>query len=291
MNWFKNAKISTKLMGSFAVVAIIAGVIGWTGLSGARSLAAVADEVYKNQLVSIAELETANSEFLMARLALREAFLYTGAERQQRERTSAEHMRLMEQHIAKYKTTGLSDDEKKLVPQLDASVPEYNRARELAFSQLSRGDEKAALQVMSGEGKLSGDALTSVLDKLTEINSRLAADNNKQAEANAASVERQITIFIAVGVVMALGLGFVISRMIATPLRALASASDRMALGDMNVELPAENKDEIGMLATSFRAMSENVRARSEAAQKIAAGDMSVQVTPKSERDVLGHAL
>ena len=59
----------------------------------------------------------------------------------------------------------------------------------------------------------------------------------------------------------------------------------------LSTELPAENKDEIGMLATSFRAMAENIRGRSEAAQKIAAGDMSVQVTPKSERDVLGHAL
>src|SRR5438552_18765332 len=37
--------------------------------------------------------------------------------------------------------------------------------------------------------------------------------------------------------------------------------------------------------------MAENVRQRSEAAQKISAGDMSVKVTPKSERDVLGHAL
>ena len=33
MSWFQNLKISTKLIGSFAVVALMAGVIGWTGLS------------------------------------------------------------------------------------------------------------------------------------------------------------------------------------------------------------------------------------------------------------------
>ncbi|MGZ6276040.1 MAG: HAMP domain-containing protein, partial [Syntrophales bacterium] len=138
---------------------------------------------------------------------------------------------------------------------------------------------------------MAGDALDASLDKLTDINSRLATENNKESQVRAASVERQIMTFIVIGVVMALGLGFVISRMIATPIRVLAKAADLLAAGDVNVELSAENKDEIGTLAASFRAMADNIRGRSDAAQKIAAGDMSVQVTPKSERDVLGHAL
>ncbi len=291
MNWFRDVKIATKLLGSFVVVAFIAGVIGWMGLSGARNLAAVADDVYKNQLVSISELETANNEFLMARLALREAFLVEGADRKEKERISAEHVRSMEEHIAKYKMTQLSDDEKKLVPQLDLTVPRYKAARESVFAHLGRNDEKAALNAMNTEGKVSGDELDAILDKLSEVNARLAETNNKQTEVTAAAIERNIITFIVLGVVLAVALGFVISRMIANPVRVLAAAADALAGGDVNVQLPPETKDEIGALAGAFRAMAENVRNRSEASQKIASGDMSVTVVPRSERDVLGQAL
>ena len=142
MNWFRDMKIATKLLGSFAVVAAIAGVIGWTGLSGTRDLAATADDVYKNQLVAIAELETANSEFLWARLGLREAFLVQGADRKDKEKISAEHIRRMDEHIAKYKTTDLSDEEKKLVPPLDSAVAQYRAVREKVFSYLLANDER-----------------------------------------------------------------------------------------------------------------------------------------------------
>ncbi len=291
MNWFRDVKIATKLLGSFVVVAFIAGVIGWMGLSGARNLAAVADDVYKNQLVSIAELETANNEFLMARLALREAFLVEGADRREKEKLSGEHIRLMEEHIAKYKQTQLSDEEKKLIPQLDLTVPRYRAARESVFAHLARNDEKAALTVMNTDGKVAGDELDAVLDNLSQVNARLAEANNKQTEITAAGIQRNIVTFIIVGVVLAVVLGFMISRMIANPVRMLGAAADALALGDINVQLPPETKDEIGGLSASFRAMADNVRNRSEAAQKIAAGDMSIKVTPKSERDVLGQGL
>lgn len=291
MNWFRDVKIATKLMGGFIVVAAIAGVIGWMGLSGTRNLAAVADDVYKNQLVSIAELETANNEFLMARLGLREAFLVNGAERREKERISTEHVRLMEEHMAKYKATVLSADEKELIPQLELTTSRYKAALESIFAALGRNDEKAALNVMNTDGKVAGDEVDSTLDKLSAINARLAEANNKQTESKAAGIQRNIVMFIVIGVVLAVALGFVISRMIANPVRTLAAAADALAIGDVNVQLPADTKDEIGALSGSFRAMAENIRSRSEAAQKIAAGDMSVVVTPKSDRDVLGLAL
>ena len=243
MNWFRDVKIATKLLGSFVVVAFIAGVIGWMGLSGARSLAAVAEDVYKNQLVSIAELETANNEFLMARLALREAFLVEGGERREKERISAEHVRLMEEHIAKYRLTQLSEEEKKLIPQLDLTVPRYKAARESLFADLARNDEKAAMTMMNTDGKVSGDELDAVLDKLSEVNVRLAEANNKQTEAMAAGIQKNVIIFIVLGVVLSITMGFVISRMIANPVRMLAVAADGLAVGDVGVQLPPETKD------------------------------------------------
>ena len=291
MNWFKDMKVSAKLMASFAIVAAIAGFIGWTGLSGTRQLTAVTDDMYANQLIPISELKSALGEFLAVRLALRDAFLAKGSEQQQRMRASEEHSRLLAEHLGKYKQSVLSEDEKRLLPALEAALNRYQQVRGQIVGDLGNGNEKSALAVMNGDGKVVSAEVNSSLEQLAEINSKLAETNYKSTKQAEASVERQIILFIVVGVVFALGMGWVIARIIGNPIRKLSAAAERLAVGDVNVELPAETKDEVGMLAAAFRAMAENIRGRSEAAQKMASGDLSVQVAAKSERDVLGVAL
>ncbi len=291
MNWLHNMRISIKLLGGFALVALIAAIIGWVGLSGTRDQAAVADDVYKNQLIPIRALETANNEFLRARIGIRDGFLTKGSDRQIQERAANEHLRLMEEQLAKYRATDLSEDEKRLIPQMESAVADYKRICDEIFNDLLLGNDAAAMLLLNGQGQQVSDRLTGVFANLTDINTKLAEENNKQTTRSAASTQKRILNFIVVGVLMALGLGYLIARMIANPVRALAAIADRLATGEINVDLPAETKDEIGQLAASFRTMAETIRSRSEAAQKISSGDMSVQVTPKSERDVLGHAL
>ena len=79
---------------------------------GARNLAAVADEVYKNQLLAISELNTANNEFLLARLAVRDAFLFH-SEQQRLEKAATGQLKLIEDHVAKYKATALPTKKRK----------------------------------------------------------------------------------------------------------------------------------------------------------------------------------
>ncbi len=38
MNWFYNLKVRTKLIAAFIVVAVIAGVIGYLGISNMRTI-------------------------------------------------------------------------------------------------------------------------------------------------------------------------------------------------------------------------------------------------------------
>ena len=292
MSWFQNLKISTKLIGGFAVMAIIVGVVGWLGLASTGKLSGLAEDAFKSNFVSLRELKTANIELQMQRLSIREALLAPDmAQKQQRAAACAEHARRLQESLDLYRQTSVLDDAKPLLAQVTVAVESYNAVRERAFALILTGDDKAAYVILNGEGKTAGEAARKALDQLVEILNRDAEGDHKQSVAVADSAQNQMIVVICVGVLMSLGLGLVIARAIANPIRTLAKAADNLAVGDVNVELPAENKDEIGTLATSFRAMADNIRGRSEAAQKIAAGDVSVQVTPKSERDALGHAL
>jgi methyl-accepting chemotaxis protein len=95
----------------------------------------------------------------------------------------------------------------------------------------------------------------------------------------------------AAGVLLAIVVGFVISRVISRPMRNLGSAVEKLALGDMNVIIEATSSDEVGMLSESFKRVIENIKDASMAAEKVAAGDIKVEVKVKSENDLLGKGL
>ena len=63
-------------------------------------------------------------------------------------------------------------------------------------------------------------------------------------------------LMLVVGVV-----AYWLGRAIVTPLRALTSAANRVAAGDLDVTVHDESKDEIGQLARAFTSMTERLRA------------------------------
>jgi methyl-accepting chemotaxis protein len=98
-----------------------------------------------------------------------------------------------------------------------------------------------------------------------------------------------ILVSLAVLIALCLAVAFITGRL-AEPIAAVTAAAERVAEGDVEIELHATSDDEVGRLTTAFGRMVEYLREKAAAAERIAAGDLSVSVTPRSERDLLGHA-
>lgn len=62
-----------------------------------------------------------------------------------------------------------------------------------------------------------------------------------------------MTIVIIVAVVLAIVLGIVISKIISVPINKMVTATKKLALGDVDVSVDINTKDEIGILADSFK--------------------------------------
>jgi methyl-accepting chemotaxis protein len=91
---------------------------------------------------------------------------------------------------------------------------------------------------------------------------------------------------LAIGIFVA----FFISRAIANPIKAIAKVADDVSVGDIQHEIHFNSKDEIGVLAESFRRLIDYMKTLANAAERIAANDLTVTVQAKSEKDVLGNA-
>jgi methyl-accepting chemotaxis protein len=75
------------------------------------------------------------------------------------------------------------------------------------------------------------------------------------------------------------------------PIRQLAKEADKLALGDVKMEIAKNRTDEIGVLQQSLGNVVAASRAQAELIERIAAGDLTGVYVPRSEEDMVGHSL
>jgi methyl-accepting chemotaxis protein len=198
----------------------------------------------------------------------------------------------------------------------DCLLSAKNYVRKSSNTDVTRVNERVGklMQEASGSSNSLQIALTAFNDgfnslvklrgtatELTKEISPLAADlvkgfdeirNTQQQymqQAKTAAVTLAVSFMLG-AVAIGLFVAFFISRAIANPIKAIAKVADDVSVGDIQHEIHFNSKDEIGVLAESFRRLIDYMKTLANAAERIAANDLTVQVTPKSEKDVLGNA-
>jgi methyl-accepting chemotaxis protein len=101
-------------------------------------------------------------------------------------------------------------------------------------------------------------------------------------------------VIIAIGficLILASAIFYFFARSITLPLTNIVQAAQKIAGGDLSVEVTFEaRQDEIGSLAQAFTGMVRSLKEKAQTAQKIATGDLTVEAAPLSEADALGNA-
>lgn len=89
------------------------------------------------------------------------------------------------------------------------------------------------------------------------------------------------------------GVWLLMTHSIIRPVKVLANAADKLALGDVELDDAKfiRSKDEIGSLSDSLAMMIGNIKKQSDEAIRMANGDLSFEIAPKSDRDVLGSSM
>ncbi len=116
-------------------------------------------------------------------------------------------------------------------------------------------------------------------------------ESTESIDTSRKQVSRGIYIIYVFAVVLAIVIGWIVARIITVPIIKGVDFSQKISEGDLEQTLDIEQKDEIGLLATTLNTMVQNLRKTVGLAEEIAGGDLTVQVTTLSDRDALGHAL
>lgn len=125
-----------------------------------------------------------------------------------------------------------------------------------------------ANQVIAERNRLIEQDMTAASRSLAEVVNALKADvlvKQDQLGEDAATVVDEATmntvIVSLISIAMAVGLAYLLSRGIATPIGAMTRAMADLAKGQLNVDIPAKNRgDEIGRMAQSVQVFKDNAQ-------------------------------
>jgi len=292
MNWFYNLKIGKKLLLSFILVAAIAGIIGYEGISSINTVEEEGQMLYEKNTIPLEIVGNITSQFQRQRTNTLEAIIATdpSVNAEQRKRVHERDAEI-DKLIPEYEKTYIDEADKKLFGEFITSFRAYEAVRDQALSLSQQGNDQQALALYMGEINRLRKDVEMTLEKLDDMN---LSDAKERAEFNAkeasASV-RLMTILMIGGIVLAVLLGLFLSKIIGNPVKKLSAIADKLAVGDIAVAVDAKTTDELGDLERSFGLMIENIKGQAQAAEKIAQGDTSLEIKAKSEQDVLSKSM
>ena len=205
-----------------------------------------------------------------------------------------------------YRNWKLTDDDKyaQEFSQLQADIIEIckqNRAlmrKQVNIDQLNNAIaavetiDNMFVQVHENKNRMDNtyDQLTEEALAVVDVISRIQVGQEEKMHSAQASSISMMIIFLVGAVALGVAIAFVIARGISKPVSNMATIAQEIAVGDINHDIKFTSKDEVGMLANSFRGLIDYMKELAGAAEKIAANDLTVKVSPKSERDVLGNS-
>ena len=291
MNWFYNLKVKLKLLISFAFVAVIAGIIGWIGYSSLNVITENNENLFNNRVIPIKNFGTVNGSFLQVRINLVYAMLVTDKnKRQEYLSNSKSYAEAVDKLINEFNSSSFSTEEKQNFVSFNEYWDNYKKSGEQLTTALLENDDAMLLQARTSAAA-NYDKAYEFLQILIQKNSEIAKQIKDANTSQASSAKSLMIIFMLTGILCALTLGIFVARIISKPVNQLKNAAEKLAEGNVDVNVESGTKDEIGLLADSFKMMIGNVKAQAAVADKLADGDLSINVQVKSNEDVLGISL
>jgi len=292
MRWYKNLKIPYKLIVSFLLMAALAIIIGLTGILNLVSVRDDAQILYEKAAKPTSDLAQVLELYQEYRVELRNIILMETSQMQASiDALNAKNERIL--NIMKnFESTIVTEATREQYNRFLTSYDKYLVLAEEIIQSARIGNKTNATAALFS--KEMAQTVANVDDAMTQLFNQKVNGAASQYDLIVAAARRGniiMQVLVLVGALLAITLGLVVARIISKPIAQLVNAADQIALGDVNIDITVDTKDEVGSLAASFAKMVENIRHQALAAQQVATGDLTTEVPIRSANDLLGNNL
>jgi len=285
-------KIATKLITGFLIVALLAGAVGTIGVLNISTISNAGELLFEENTLGLDYAGNAAVFYQRIRFnAVKMILVNDIVEQNACIANIEEYVGKADDYLKKYEEGIISEEDRN---QFDTIKPLWDNYKTLireATSLVQTGKKDQATNLILGEIGRVGALVQDSFDVFLRYNSSTAEIRaNGNTELAKTSITTMIAVVIA-AMIVAVMLGLIISRIISKPVKEIAKAADKLAVGDIDVNIKANTKDEIGRLMESFAKMVANIREQALAVERIADGDLTVKVSVKSDNDLMGKKL
>jgi len=259
MNWFGNLKIRSKLITCFMVVATFTAIVGIMGINNMSQINKRSNEMYRMNFQPIVHLTSIQKNLLYIRSSfLLMIYEKNADELQSRINDISKWTDENTKSLLEYEKGISTQEERDMYAQFNADVVPYKQIRS-DFIKLLQEGKTAEAEAKVPEFAKARENVEAGIGKLITLNTNYASQADVE---NSTSFKSQSLIMILIsilGVVFAVLLGIIVANLISKPLTKLLESANKVAEGDLNVIIDINTNDEVGILAQSFRKMSDNI--------------------------------
>jgi len=294
MMWFYNMKIRARLLAGFILVALMAVLVGSIGVYNLNNIKKIDILMYNDMTQPIGKLGTSIDRFHKMRIVIYEAIMSTNNYNHKIEYAKIDLLKAEINKVNEEIKYSFS------TPTQIAEFNEYIDRLKILYTELpsllqiiDNGDRTTAAKMLLDDqpvGKAFSD-VQETLGKLSYSKVDLAETQSQTIGATTSSAITKMIIMTITCLIIAILLGYIISNSISKPIKKLAIAANKLAVGEINIVVKSTTNDEIGKLNQSFSNMIDNIREQALNAQKIAEGNLDFEIKAKSKDDVLAISI
>jgi methyl-accepting chemotaxis protein len=288
MNWFKNLRLATQLILSFVLVALIAGAVGAIGIANVNKLAASDKNMYENATAPMKNLDALNGHFQLVRNALSKSVsAQDPAHLAAVIDVEKSNWKIMEAALAGVAREANGTEEKAAVARLKELVDEYDKnvaQPMITLKQAGKTADAVAVSFSPEIAKITGE-LNDLIDKLIKLNVDKAQSISEINAQDAASAGHQMEVAIVLGMILAVILGLLVTRIIKGQVGgepvAAAAIAQRVADGDLSMDvqlLPGDTTSMMSAMKTMVAALSGVVSNTQRVVEGAGRGDFNQRV-------------
>ncbi len=282
MNWLANINVGKKLIGAFVGIALIAALISVVGIYNMYQLDSKYSSVYEKTGLATGNIGQIGMYFNESRTIYRAILM--DKDENARAKSIARLKELdveISNTLNKLAEKLQTEQGKQEFVELKKSIEQYKigRDRSIQIALAHREEEALATFIQTGGSQLAADTNDKVqaMSKLAEATGiKASADLSEQARTTM-YIMAMVSIVI---VILAVILGIYIARYISKSIETLIIAANKIAKGELNVEIAVNSTDEFGELSQAFREMTANVNEAmtniNSASEQVAAGAKNV---------------
>ncbi|KXS31601.1 MAG: Methyl-accepting chemotaxis sensory transducer [Candidatus Gallionella acididurans] len=145
-----------------------------------------------------------------------------------------------------------------LEPLIAAKLSELKETIDL---RKGKGFEAALQVVRTDKGRQVMDEIRKVTEEMGNEEKTLLDQRDGEVKTSSQTTISSIVYGVPFAFAVLALIGFLITRIIVRPLRAISEVAERVTSGDLTVNVPEDNRaDEVGILGRTFHGMVENLR-------------------------------